>query len=295
MVGFSDLNTTQQNIILDSPVITPPEGQVSNLVNPSNGAAESEAIFAIALALSTIAVLGRVYTRFILLKKQFLSDYFLILGYAVFVVSYVYIQHVARVPGLFIDLWNVRWRDYIVYLHGAFIASLLYRFSTLLIKVAILLDWLQLFVPPGSRTFVYWAAHIAIWVNVVFYLSVIIVTQVACTPYEYNWNKLLNGNCDRANSKYTNLLSAIFNSTSDIIILLIPQKVLWELNMPTRTKLDRLSVRFLCFIWDDVVRRCGADKWYPRHLYSESAEGIWRVKIKQDAAKAPILGDIEQK
>ncbi|KAJ2993517.1 hypothetical protein NUW58_g1816 [Xylaria curta] len=278
MASFVDMNTAQQEAFLSSPVLEPLEGQVSNLVNPPNGAAGSEAVLAIAFVLSTIAVIGRVYARFILLKKRFLSDYIILLGYAFTVVLYVYDEHMARVPGLFVDLWNVSWRDAIAYIHDVFVTSLLYPLSILLIKVAILLDWLVLFVPPGSRNFVYWAAHVMIWVNVVFYLSVFIANQVACTPYEYSWNKLLDGNCDRVNTQYTNLASGIFNVISDIVILLIPQKVVWKLNMQTRMKVGVFMIFGIgllgCII---AILRL-----------------VETVKIKQAGWKAQLPVDFEQ-
>ncbi|KAI0197723.1 hypothetical protein F4808DRAFT_463428 [Astrocystis sublimbata] len=235
MDRLSSLSATQKDAILASSVIEPPEGKMSDFVNPPNGAAGSEAVLAITFALSTVAVIGRVYTRLVL-KSWLTSDYILVLGYTLFLITFVYDQKMARNPGFFVDLWNVHWGEFILYLHNFCILSFLYDFDILLIKVAILLEWLHLFVPPGSRNFIYWASHVNIWFNVSFYLSVFVAAQLACTPYEYNWNKLLDGNCDRVNTKYTNLASGVFNVISDIVILLSPQKVIWKLNMRVRLK-----------------------------------------------------------
>jgi hypothetical protein len=113
----------------------------------------------------------------------------------------------------------------------------------LLINVSILLDWIRIFAPPGNRGFVYWASHVVIWADVIFYVSIFIAFNVACTPYELNWNVLLKGSCDRVNTHYTNLATSIFNFISDFMILLIPQRAIWKLHMSTKKKVG-VSVVF---------------------------------------------------
>lgn len=78
----------------------------------------------------------------------------------------------------------------------------------------------------------FWACHSLIWISSIFSLTVIIALNINCTPYEYHWNKLIEGNCDRVDTEDLNLGSAVFNLATDIAILLLPQHVIWKLRLP---------------------------------------------------------------
>lgn len=124
------------------------------------------------------------------------------------------------------------------------IQSQLYIIGVVTLKVAILLEWKNIFVPHGTRNFVFWAIHAMIWSCIFFYLSTIIAFNVACTPYEAFWNKLIEGNCDRVNPGFIDMSTgAIVNFVTDVVILLLPQRAIWRLNMSTRKKVG-VSVVF---------------------------------------------------
>lgn len=76
-----------------------------------------------------------------------------------------------------------------------------------------------------------------IFVVIGFYLALIVAFNIACTPVEANWNVLINGDCTRVDTKYTNISASAFNLISDVLILLIPQRVIWKLNMSTKRKI----------------------------------------------------------
>lgn len=90
-----------------------------------------------------------------------------------------------------------------------------------LIKVAILLDWVRTFAPTRTG-FVYWASHVTIWANIGFYVALLVVMNVPCTPYALNWNILLKGNCDRVNVWYANIITCVFHIVSDMQVLISP-------------------------------------------------------------------------
>ncbi|KAI1855544.1 hypothetical protein JX265_004627 [Neoarthrinium moseri] len=234
---FSSLDPATQAYILAQPALEPPIGQDSIFDNPPNYSAAAVVLFSVCLVLITLTFIGRVYMKFFVMKQKSLGDYLLILAYALLIVNFVFTYRMTEKPGIFVHQWNVHLGDFIYFLRDVFITSQLYIGSILLIKVAILLEWIRIFAPPGNRHFVYWASHIMIWANVVFYVSIFIAFNIACTPYEYNWNVLLKGNCDRVNTHYTNLATSIFNVISDFMILIIPQRAIWKLHMSTKKKL----------------------------------------------------------
>ena len=119
----------------------------------------------------------------------------------------------------------------------------MYVANILLVKVAILLEWLRIFVPKGTRNLVFWACWALISSVTIFYLSLFVVVNISCTPYALHWNKLLRGSCDHVNSADANFAISIFNIISDVLILAVPQRTIWALQMPTRKKIG-VSVIF---------------------------------------------------
>jgi len=59
-----------------------------------------------------------------------------------------------------------------------------------------------------------------------------------------SWNKLIAGSCAHVNTTDTNLSASVFNFISDVLVLLIPQHVIWKLHMDKRKKIG-VSVIFM--------------------------------------------------
>jgi hypothetical protein len=113
--------------------------------------------------------------------------------------------------------------------------------TLLFAKSAILLEWVHVFVPTGTRNSFFWMCHGLIVANFIFYASFIIAVQLGCFPREKIWHRWIPGTClDR---KRIDGPCAIFNLLFDLIILALPQKVIWNLNMSTRKKVG-VSVIF---------------------------------------------------
>ncbi|KAI1116257.1 hypothetical protein F5Y14DRAFT_407368 [Nemania sp. NC0429] len=224
--------------ILNGPALEPPEGKIPQLGNPPNDNVLAFVIVSIAFSLSTIAILCRIYVRFFILRHfTFAGDWLLIFAYAFLIVDFYISYQILRVPGAFVHQWDVSLGHFIEFLKNVFISSQLYIGVILPIKLAILLEWIRIFVPSGSRNLVFWASHIMIFVVIGFYIALIVAFNVACTPIEANWNVLINGDCTRVDTKYTNISASAFNLISDVLILLIPQRVIWKLNMSTQKKI----------------------------------------------------------
>ncbi|KAK8106490.1 hypothetical protein PG999_009849 [Apiospora kogelbergensis] len=228
-------SATQSHILQTTPALYPPGGQESNFDNPPNGTATAAVLLVIFLSLITVSISARVYVRFFCIKERALADYLLILGYAIIIVSFSLTLQVSQRPGFFVHQYNVRLGDFIWLLKNIFIVKQLNSVAICLIKVAILLDWIRIFAPTG-RCFVYWASHALIWANIVFFVALLVVYNIVCTPYARNWDIMLKGNCSRTNIHDTNLAISIFTIASDFLILAIPQRAIWSLHMSTKRK-----------------------------------------------------------
>lgn len=81
-----------------------------------------------------------------------------------------------------------------------------------------------------------WTCHIILWTNVFFYTAVLIAGNISCKPYEKLWDKTLPGTCNLNNNAF-DVASAAFNVISDILILILPQNVIWRLHLELRKRI----------------------------------------------------------
>ncbi|KAI0396104.1 hypothetical protein F5Y17DRAFT_421194 [Xylariaceae sp. FL0594] len=235
LAGFSSLPPNVQQQLLNGPALKPPVGKTSHLDNPPNLNILNNVLLAVFLLLITIGLAGRISIRAIN-KQLFVGDYMLIVAYVIITANLGLSLHIAAHPGSFVHQWDIRLKDLIPFLHFTFVSSIVYIFSITLLKVAILLEWIRIFVPLGTRNYTYWISHVLIWANTLFGLIMVINLNIACTPYEYSWNKLIPGNCHRVDTGLTNLSVSVFNLVTDILIFLIPQATIWNLHMTRKRK-----------------------------------------------------------
>ncbi|KAI0818348.1 hypothetical protein GGR55DRAFT_71664 [Xylaria sp. FL0064] len=227
----------------NSPALEPPEGVESNFDNPPNGNTLVIAVLSVSLALSSLCLLIRVLAKGVYLKKFQVEDVVILPAYIFFVAFSVYIYRVAAENGFFVHAWDIRFGDLAEFYHNFFYVTNFYLATMIFLKSAILLEWIRLFVPGKTRNAFFWTCHTVAILNALYYTANIIVENVSCTPKAYWWDKSLTGHC--LNGTVLALTSATVNLAFDIIILILPQKVIWTLNMsPSR----RLGVSFVFVI-----------------------------------------------
>lgn len=111
------------------------------------------------------------------------------------------------------------------------------------LKVGIILQVLRAFFPPSTRTVSFWIGHVVLWINVAFYFAMVIIELKTCTPRAREWDPTIqHGSCIHASE--VRFLLAMLNVATDIIIIVLPQRIIWGLHLPFRRKLA-LSALFL--------------------------------------------------
>jgi hypothetical protein len=105
----------------------------------------------------------------------------------------------------------------------------LYGSILMTLKIGVLLEWSRIFVPKGTRNRFWWLCNATLVFNVLFYVAVKLVDNLACFPHEKIWNLTIEGHC--INQRASTLASAVVNLVSDLVILGLPQMVIWKLNM----------------------------------------------------------------
>lgn len=123
------------------------------------------------------------------------------------------------------------------------ITWIMYGIVIAFVKLSLLLQYLKIFMPIRNSNFMVLVTYFVIWSTSIFYLVTTFFEIFACNPREMFWNRLItNGRC--FNISAVNISSAVINCISDFVILLLPQGVIWRLQMPFRRKLG-ISAIFL--------------------------------------------------
>lgn len=121
------------------------------------------------------------------------------------------------------------------------VAGAAYGFVIFNIKLAILLEFLRIF-SPGRSNITFWIYHFLIWLNLLFFAAVSLIFIFPCQPIERFWKPWIPGQC--LNIPTINIVTASFNSASNLSILIVPQKTIWSLQMSFKKKVG-VSAIFL--------------------------------------------------
>ncbi|KAI1776998.1 hypothetical protein F4818DRAFT_408795 [Hypoxylon cercidicola] len=233
----------RQALDLDGPSVPPPDGLLSQLDNPPNGNHIAIPFITVSVAVSATLFLMRFYAKFIT-KKLILSDYLTFVAFPIFWVYVYYSYELSWTGGYLVHQWDLRLKDTAAFNFITFTATLVYVWYIALIKCAILLEWVEIFVPRGERNFFTWAA----WAMCVFFVSFSIIIfsldMANCTPFEANWNLLAPGRYCRFQVPQFVLAIGITNFVLDLLPLILVQRVIWGLHLQWHKKLG-VSFMFL--------------------------------------------------
>lgn len=120
----------------------------------------------------------------------------------------------------------------------------MHALTMMFLKIAILISWMRLFVPTKQRNWFYITSYFLICATTLFYSIGALAEIFQCTPREKIWNPLLvGGHCPIDISRLAKA-SGLLNLLSDVIILCLPQVVVWNLNLPTKKKVG-ISLIFI--------------------------------------------------
>ncbi|KAK3374313.1 hypothetical protein B0T24DRAFT_626160 [Lasiosphaeria ovina] len=237
LVGFDfdSLPPILQEYILNQPARPPPPGVTPNFVDPPNQNHTAGAVVFLGIALVTICGLLRVYTRVFVTRTVKIEDY---LGLAAFVfyvgLMWGIISLMIKV-GFFVDQYNVQVRTFLFAAKVVYAYPSIYSATMLLAKNAILLEWGNIFVPAGTRNWFFWSTRVLIVANTLIYLAAILAGTFLCKPVRKSWDFFVPGTCLDRQSVHGSVVC--FNLAVDLFILVLPQKVIWSLNMTLSRKI----------------------------------------------------------
>lgn len=104
---------------------------------------------------------------------------------------------------------------------------------------AILLQWAGIFIPTGRNTF-WWTCHVTLWVNVLFYFICTFIEIFGCSPREKLWRSWVEGH--GIDVIRPNIAFSFINFASDVVILILPQTVIWRLQISRTRKVGTATL-----------------------------------------------------
>ncbi|KAI0549280.1 hypothetical protein F4679DRAFT_547407 [Xylaria curta] len=276
--NLSSLSPAQKQELLRGPAIAPPPGTESHLGGPAPRSPGILFFITISALLSTFFIATRGYVRLYMVKSLSLPDVLVFVAYGLLIGLIAIFYKFAIDIGFYVHQWNITLRDYSNYQYFFHIVSCLYAVILLTTKAAILLEWVSIFAPRNRSKFSL-VCHILLGINIAFYLALLILANTVCTPWEHNWNPLIEGHC--INGKLPLTVSAALNSASDIIIFILPQAVIWKLNMTRKQKLGCSVIFAIGFVAvvSSIIRLASLLYHYPHadETFNTSPFLLWTL------------------
>ncbi|KAJ5730496.1 uncharacterized protein N7483_005004 [Penicillium malachiteum] len=239
------------------------------------------AAIAITTFVATVAVISRLYAQRTYRRGWGVDDAFILVAllilYAEFIASVLVLNNGAglhQVRVLSEDTNSPHGLQNIY--HNYWIVALLWAPGVTYIKLSILFLYRRLLFVQ-QRWF-----HVALWVNVLYALALgiasLLLTVLQCSPVDYYWTRYVayygyaspSGKCLLNMREYLGLLQ-ILSTASDVVILLLPVPIIWNLIMPRSQKFAISGVFFL----GALAIACGAVRIGMIFTTNNTEDGTW--------------------
>ncbi|KAI2622481.1 hypothetical protein GGR54DRAFT_598680 [Hypoxylon sp. NC1633] len=186
-----------------------------------------------------IFVALRFYAVYLTGRKVKAHDLFCVLS-LVTLFGYSAITLIGTVSGgTGLHIWDVTTVQLDISLKTFFVSSFFWAASVSSFRLSILLLYIEIFaVSPKFQ----WAAWVAIAFVCAFFVTATATALSLCQPIAFGWNKTISGGyCGDIGQ--AELAGAAFNMVLDIIIVLLPLPVVWNLQLSTDKKVG-ITVTF---------------------------------------------------
>jgi hypothetical protein len=215
-----------------TPLLPPPPGQTSNFENPESLTQQFSIGTGIVVPLVTIFVGLRVYSRFWIRKVWILEDWFVVAAWAGTIVlagagSSTMAHHGGK------HAWDITAEQANEASYWFNVCSIEFGIALFFAKVAVLQLYRRVFSPHRWGFFDLCILSLSA-IIFGFHTATTIVKIFECDPREKIYNPKIEGKCVDIPMLLTSI--GIFNLATDIIILLLPVKAVWIMNLPLKKK-----------------------------------------------------------
>ncbi|KAI1827654.1 hypothetical protein F4861DRAFT_492070 [Xylaria intraflava] len=243
MDPFSALTPEQLEALLNGPALAPPPGVIPRLVNPPSHRTATFATAIASLVVATLVIMMRLYTRVSVVRKISIADYSILIAWGCFVAFFgIWVVVGFWAPG--IHQWDIRLKDVSTILYYAHVLTILYGPCCIFVKISILAQYIEIFLPTREPRKLYWSIIVLAVANFLYYVITTFLEIFACTPIAKAWDPLItDGHC--INTLALFVASSAVNTASDLIILALPQTIIWRLNASSK---DKITVSFVFLV-----------------------------------------------
>lgn len=181
----------------------------------------------ICLSVTSLVFVLRTYVRIFIKREWILEDYLCCIswtGLVVFCSLLITLMH--KHGG--VHMWDVTLMQMHTLSYLFMVERITYGLTIMFTKLSILLLYSRVFLPQRWSAFNI-AIRLLMLIICLFYISTTAAKIWECTPRPRIWNKSIVGTCINVSSLLNT--SGLFNTISDVLILLVPIKSVWNLNM----------------------------------------------------------------
>ncbi|KAJ3578665.1 hypothetical protein NPX13_g1900 [Xylaria arbuscula] len=136
----------------DKPALAPPPGIQSNFDNPPNENVQAHIGIAICIFIVFVGGSLRAYSKIVCMKQVRLEDYVGLVALAPYIAFIYGVYNLMQTVGIYVHQWNVRASEAPAALYIVYVNTSLFQATMATIKSAILLEWMHIFVPHGTKT-----------------------------------------------------------------------------------------------------------------------------------------------
>ncbi|KAI0482107.1 hypothetical protein GGR56DRAFT_170518 [Xylariaceae sp. FL0804] len=261
-----------------TPALPPPPGQTSDFSDSSPSLkGQMDIAMGVALPLVTIFFGLRCFTRLYVRRTWTFENWLVLLAYIGTVsecaLGATVMDHHGGRHG-----WDITPEQEKDALHWVYIATINYGFTICIAKLAILILYRRIFSPRRFSPFDTLLVSL-ITILLMFYLGTNLAKIFECTPRAKIFDPELPGTCIDIPQLLN--VSGIFNTVTDFVILLLPIKAVWGMQMTLKKKMTVVLV-FTCGLCAPVfslvgtiVREDGANS--PDKSWTEPKILLWTV------------------
>ncbi|KAI9164108.1 Satratoxin biosynthesis SC17 cluster protein [Paramyrothecium foliicola] len=229
---------------LSQPAAEAPAGEV-----PPDRVRMGITIFFMCFSITVGIWLVRVYVRVFVLKRVKLEDYLSVAGMGFYAgLSWIVINNWYH-NRYFVHIWNMTMGELFEARYALYFLFIFYCGVMLFIKAAMILEWNRIFAPLGIRNGFWWTSHAILALNIAIYLSCGVALALNCSPIESSWKPSIPQRC--GDFKAIIVSVAAFNLLMDLLILALPQWMIWKLTMSRSRKMG------VSFIFSIGLLACG--------------------------------------
>ncbi|KAI9787317.1 MAG: hypothetical protein M1816_007665 [Peltula sp. TS41687] len=228
----------------------PPPGVTPNFDHPESNAHALHVVNAVCLVVAVMFVALRIFTRFAVVKSLGWDDYTCVLGLVLTsdetpldlisdLRADLGVHHRHIYPRFCrASFWTgSSYMGSAVQHFLAWLSQIPYTFAIFFIKFSILLLYLRIFSP--SR-YLRWAIWMTTFFVFGYCIAGTIIAIFPCRPQRRFWDPTTPGVC--VDFPTLALAGCAFNIITDFIILVLPTREVWRLNLPARQRLALLGI-----------------------------------------------------